>query len=167
MYNKSIFLLATFFLSIALIGMETNKELFTISLDGQQIYVTDIKNNKTVPFNHNCWVTIAAISKSGKFISTGSGTSQARLFDRKKEQQIHTFNLGSSVTAFDFAPCENHLAIASNANKVHIFNLTTYDEIKTVDHNSRIFSINFISSGNQLSTKFSNDTMHIFKEETQ
>ena len=167
MYNKNIFFLVTFFLSTALIGMETNKELFTISLDGQKIHITDITKNETVLFNHNCWVTIAAISQSGKYIVTGSGTNQARLFDRKKEQQIHMFDLGSSVTAFGFSPCENHLAIASNANKMRIFDLTTYGKIKTVNHDSRIFSINFISSGNQLSTKFSNDTMHIFKEETQ
>lgn len=167
MNNKAIIVLIILYLNNTLVGMETNKELFTINLTDQQIYVTDIKNNKTVPFNHNCWVTTAAISKSGKFIVTGSGTNYARLFNRQEKQQIYTFDLRNSVTAFGFSPCDNYLAIASNANRIHIFNLTTYDEIKTVDHNNRIFSINFISSGNQLSTKFSNDTMHISKEEPQ
>src|SRR5690242_8044284 len=102
MNNKIIIALIALCLNHALIGMETNKELFTISLDGQQIRITDVINNETIPFNHNCWVTIAAISQSGKFIATGSGTNHARLFDRKKEQQIHTFNLGSSVTALGF-----------------------------------------------------------------
>lgn len=172
MYHKTIIFFTIIYLNSSLIGMETknlaiesSKELFTISLDDQKINITNVTTNKTVPFNHNCWVNITTISKSGKFIATGSGTNQARLFDRQKEQQINIFNLTSSVTAFRFSPCEKQLAIASNDKHLHIFDVTTYDKIATIKLYANVFELKFISSGNQLLTESHGDTICIFAKE--
>lgn len=166
MYNKTIIVLIFLYFNNSLLGMET-KKLFTIKLDDRKINVTDTIKKTIIPFNHNSWVTIADISHSGKFIVTGSGTNYARLFDRQQKQQINIFNLTSSVTAFDFSPCEKQLAIASNDKNLHIFDITTYDKIATIKLYTNVFELKFISSGNQLLTESHGDTIRISaKKET-
>jgi WD40 repeat protein len=174
MYKNSLFFSTIFFFSNAMsmdtknLAIVSSEKLFTITLKGQEIYTTNVKKNKTVPFNHNCWVTIAAISLPGNFIATGSGTSQARLFSRKEKKEIKKFALQSSVTALAFDPYEKHLAIASSDKKVHIFNLITHDKITSFDCDKNIFAIQFISSGNRLKAEFSDSTMRISaSKETQ
>lgn len=188
MHNKNIIFFTFFCMSSSLVGMEiksTNiqtwclsktviddkginsqhidfpKELFKTKLYDKKIDITNLVTNESTTFHHNCWVTIAAVSPSGNLIATGSGTNQARLFDVKKNIQIVTFALNSSVSDLEFDPSEKNLAIAGD-NKVHIFNIKTCNKAATLDHDKNIVSIRFDSSGNTLATESSDSTITLF-----
>ena len=129
----------------------------------REIRIKNLKTDEIVTsFNHNNWVIVTAVSQSGKFLATGSGTNKARLFNMKEKIQLPSFELNSSVSALAFDPFEKLLAVASRDNKVHIFDLKTYAKIVLFDHDNYIPSLCFGSSGNMLVTGSFDSNVRIF-----
>lgn len=123
-----------------------------------------VTNKKQISFEYNYWNTIISASQSTKYFATGSGTSQARLFDIEQNKEISTLQLQGSVTAFAFDASETLLAIASNDQMIRIFDIPTCIEIASFSHNRHISTICFGPSGKTLAIGCFNGKILIFKQ---
>lgn len=131
----------------------------------KQIQCIDlITNKKQISFEYNYWNTIFSASQSKRYFVTGSDTSQARLFDMQKQEEIGIFSLQGAVNAFAFDKTEKLLAVASNDKVVRIFDVPTCIEIASFSHNRHISTICFGPSGKTLAIGCFNGKILIFKQ---
>jgi WD40 repeat protein len=93
-------------------------------------------------------VTAVAFSPNGKFIATGGGDNQARLWVASSGIELRSFQGHSAkITSIAFSPNGRFLLTGSEDQTARLWDLATGIQLRRLDHHSHVFSVAFSANG--------------------